>query len=320
VWQAVNVLVYFCLGLVMLSQMRLLVLRQDWRVQKTAVAGDIRKTWWRYSLAFVGLTALAALLLPTGYTTGLLDVLRYGLSAVLHALYVFVSTLLVILSMPFFLLARWIFGEEVVMPSARPQEPFRLPPPPPLGGGPAWLNIVRAVFFWLLLVGLTVYLARGFLRQHPEIRQALASFRPLRWLRQLLGRWWARLEVWQAARARMRKWRGGEDEGQAHGSAALAEERAPDSNRGRVRYYYMDVVRRARRAGYPRQPAQTPRAYGATLRDKLPETREQVELLTDSFVEARYSRHPIRTDLVRRVRAGWQQLKQSLGGHRGDRD
>jgi hypothetical protein len=320
IWQAVNVLTYFCLGLVMLSQVRLVVLRQDWIVQKTAVADGIGRTWWRYSLAFVGLVAAAALLLPTGYTTGLLDVLGYGLAIVLHTLFRIVSTALVIVSMPFFLLARWIFGEQVEVPSPPPQAPFRPPALPASGGGPAWLEIARAVFFWAVLVGLAVYLVRSFLRAHPEIRRALASFRPLRWLRQVLKSWWARLALWRAARARLRKKGAAAGESQVGGSTALADVRAPEGNRGRVRYYYLDVVRRARRAGYPRRPAQTPLSYGAMLRQELPETREQVDLLTDSFVEARYSRHPIETGLVRRVRAGWQRIKQSLGGKRGDRD
>jgi hypothetical protein len=250
----------------------------------------------------------------------LLDVLRYVLAVVLHTLYRIVSLLLVIVSMPFFLIARWIFGEEVEVPSSRPQAPFRPPAPPASSGGPAWLVIARAVFFWVVLVGLAAYLVRSFLRAHPEIRRSLAAFRPLRWLVQVFKRWWARFAQWQAARTRLRKGGAAAGEGQPGSGAALGSVRAPEGNQGRVRHYYMDVLRRARRAGFPRKPAQTPRVYGTVLREELPETREQVDLLTDSFIEARYSRHPIETGLVRRVRAGWQRIKQALGGKRGDRD
>jgi hypothetical protein len=171
----------------------------------------------------------------------------------------------------------------------------------------------------LALLGLAVYLVQSFLREHPEVRRALVSFRPVRWLRQWFKRWWARFGQWRVAHARRSKGISSGEE-QTTGGTLFSDASVPGSNRGRVRYYYMDVVRRARRAGYPRAPAQTPLAYEAVLRDKLPETREQLELLTDSFVEARYSHHPIEGDLVRRVRVGWQWIKQNLGGYRENRD
>jgi hypothetical protein len=319
VWQAVNVLLYFCLGLVTLSQVRLVVLHQDWAVQKAAVGGGIERAWWRYSLAFVGLVAVVALLLPTGYTTGLLDVLRYGLAVVLHAAYTVITTLMVLVTLPFFLLARWILGAEVAAPTVRPQAGFRPPVPPPTAGGPAWLEIARALFFWLVLLGLVAWLARGFLRQHPKFGQALSSYRLVRWLVQLWRAWRARLAAWQKTRARRRRGRILAVEGERAGPA-LSVGGKPESNRRRVLYYYMDILRRARRAGYPRRPAQTPLVYGATLEERLPEARREVELLTESFLEARYSRHPIESELVRRVREGWRQIVQRLGGQRGDRD
>jgi hypothetical protein len=227
---------------------------------------------------------------------------------------------LVIVSLPFFMLARWIFGDQVALPQVRPQ-PFSPPPAAPSGGGgPAWLGIARAVFFWLALIALAVYLVRSFFREHPEIRRALASFRPVRWLIRLWKAWRERWALWRAGRARPRRGGAVEGEGLGRGRAILSAPRAPDSNRERVRYYYLDVVRRARRAGYPRKPAQTPLVYGALLGEELPEAREQVDLVTESFVEARYSRHPIETSLVDRVKRGWRQLKTLLGGKREDQD
>jgi hypothetical protein len=321
IWQAVNVVAYFLLGLVMLSQVRFVALRQDWQVRKTAVASELGPKWWRYSLIFVVLAAVVALLLPTGYTTGLLDLLRFVLAMVSRALYWVGATLFVLVSLPFWLVARWFMGDQAAAPQAPAMEAVRPPAPPPPGGGPAWLGIVRAAFFWLMLVGFAVYLVRSFLREHPGIRRALSSPRPIRWLLQLWKLLKARLALWQATMRARRRVRGAQVRQEEAGRGpAIVQARAPDSNRGRVLYYYLDLVRRARRAGFPRRPAQTPLVYGTTLKDELPESRAQVDLLTEAFVEARYSRHSVETEVVRRVRASWQQIKQYLGGKRENRD
>jgi hypothetical protein len=319
-WQVVNVLVYFLLGLVMVSQVRLVALRQDWQVRQTGVAGELSAKWWRYSLVSIGLTALVALLLPTGYTQGLLDVLRYGLSVVLHSLYVVVATLFILVSMPFFWLAQLFMGDEIVVPKAPPMASVRPPAPPPSSGGPAWLGLARAVFFWIVLLGFAVYVVRGLLREHPEIRRALAGFRPGRWLVELWKRWWARFALWRATRVQRQGRTGQDREGGEGRGTTFWQRRAPESNRGRVLYYYLDLVRRARRAGFPRRPAQTPLAYSRRLKDELPESQAQVDVVTGAFVEARYSLHSIEVGVVQQVRASWQQIKAYLGGKREDRD
>jgi hypothetical protein len=297
-------------------------LRQDWLVRKTGVSRELAGAWWRYSLAFVGLAALAALLLPTGYTAGLLDVLRYGAAVVLRAAYTVVATLLILISMPFWLLAQWIMGGEVDAPQAPPLSGSRLPVPEPAGSGPAWLGLVRAAFFWVAILAFAVYLVRGFVREHPEIREALASFRLRRlrwprWLARLWKAWWARLVGWRAAvRARLRRTAAQSDETSGSSRSALAQGAAPGGHRERVLYYYMELVRRAGRAGYPRKPAQTPLAYGATLKRELPERGHEVDVLTGAFVEARYSRHTVGSRIVERVKASWQQIRQWLRRHR----
>jgi hypothetical protein len=66
-----NAVVYFLLGLVMLGQARYVELRRRWQGQNAHVADKVAGRWARYSLSFVGLAALLALVLPTGFTLGL---------------------------------------------------------------------------------------------------------------------------------------------------------------------------------------------------------------------------------------------------------
>jgi hypothetical protein len=79
-----------------------------------------------------------------------------------------------------------------------------------------------------------------------------------------------------------------------------------------VLYYYLSVLRRADERGIPRRPAQTPDEYRARLGPSLPQAEEEVNQLTDAFVEARYSRHTVEREQARRVRESWQRVKAAL--------
>ena len=82
--------------------------------------------------------------------------------------------------------------------------------------------------------------------------------------------------------------------------------------RERILYYYLSILRRAERQGFPRQRAQTPHEYHVTLSPHLPQARQEMDLLTQAFVEARYSQHVIEPGQARRVRVDWQRVKAAL--------
>jgi hypothetical protein len=167
----------------------------------------------------------------------------------------------------------------------------------------------------MVALGFAFYLVRGFLRDHPEVGQALASIRLVHWLRSLLGALLSRFTALRPVVRRRARWEGeaAEDVGEK-GSAARPGQPARRTDRGRILHYYLDVVRRARRAGVARRPWQTPDEYGLVLRAALPgdDLPQDMDLLTEAFVEARYSRHPIQTGLAHRVRVSWQRVKQAL--------
>jgi hypothetical protein len=307
-----NVLVYFLLGLVVLGQMRFVSMRRAWQSQKIDIAGRLRGQWVRYSLLFIGLAALLAFLLPTGYTVYLLDVLAVVVAILFQVVYLVASLLMLLISLPFWLLARLFLGDQssAPAPSVPPMSP---PPPPELRGGPAdWIMILRVLLFWVVGLGIAFYLVRGFLREHPEVVQALRAFGPIRWLLALWRSLRRRFGAWDVAiRQRLAR---GREQGVAASMSGAARASRPGSrsNRGRVLYYYLNVVHRANRAGFHRRVSQTPQEYSSVLRRNLPEAREEMDTLTDAFVEARYSLHPVESDRVRQARTGWQRLKQVL--------
>jgi hypothetical protein len=309
-----NVLVYFLLGLVMLSQVRFATLRKQWEAGETKVAEELPHRWVRYSLAFIGLAALLAFLLPTGYTLGLLEVIGYILAVVLTVLSLVATLIFWLFLLPF----AWLLS--LLGAEAGPARPFELPPRPfPVdsGGyaGPGWFQILRSLLFWVITLGIVFYVVRSYVRDHPELLERLAALGLVRALRRMWSALWGWLGGWgEIFREQMpRGWslrlgrRGGPSK-KPFGFFRLGAL----SSRDRVLYYYLSVLHRAGQQGFPRRPAETPDEYRATLGPKLPEAQGEIDQLTRAFVEARYSRHTVEREDARRARASWQQVKAAL--------
>jgi hypothetical protein len=310
-----NVLVYFLLGLVMLGQVHFTWLRKQWQTQKIKVDNELASRWVRYSLAFIGLAALLAFLLPTGYTVGLLD----AVSTILQILAYGITLLFTFLLYPFgwlaWLMAR-LFGDEQPPPQAETL-PLRLPqrePPAPGGAAPDWLELLRSFLFWIAALGMLFYVIRSYLRDHPELLEALVTQRPIRALRDFLIALWRRLAGWaEAAKEHI-------PQGPSLRRARPRLSRQPFrlfrlgglSPRERILYYYLSVVEWARRQGYPRRSSETPYEYDATLGPKLPEAQQELTSLTQVFVEARYSRQTFDREQDRRVRIIWKRVRAAL--------
>jgi hypothetical protein len=82
--------------------------------------------------------------------------------------------------------------------------------------------------------------------------------------------------------------------------------------RQKIIFYYLALVRRANEAGLPRKDGQTPYEYAHTLTSSLEEGKDGVEALTESFVEARYSRHDIPLKEARRIESIWETIRRVL--------
>jgi hypothetical protein len=319
---AFNVLVYFLLGLVMLGQAQFLRLRTQWQKQLVEIADELPSRWVRYSLALVGLAALWAFLLPTGFTLNPLQAATYALG-VIGVLLTFLATLLVtIVTLPFsllfWLLSRLLSGTDQGPPPALGLPAFEAPSTSEGGAPESWLAIVRTLVFWAVLLAGVYFLVRSYLRDRPELREALGRFRPiqtLRWGWATLWRWlkgWG-ARFWSAASERMphRLPRRPPPVGSSKFPLRFFRLRAL-SPRERVQYYYLSILRRASKQGFPRQSHQTPHEHYANLKPNLPQAQDDMGVLTQAFVEARYSLHTVEPDQDRRVRASWERVKAAL--------
>jgi len=313
-----NVLIYFLLGLVMLGQVQFATLRYQWQVQRSKIADELGTRWVRYSLIFIGLTALVAFLLPTGYTMGLLDSAGGMLSLIVGILWFVVGLLYFLITLPLWLLlSLWalLLGEPPLSPwrlrriqSLRPE--LRSSVGLPLG----WLEILRSFIFWIAALGMVYYVIRSYLHDHPEMLQALARLKPIRALRGFLIALWRRLVgLVEIVNERFPRRLSSRQAGAGSSGEPFRFFRLGAlSPRERVLYYYLSILRRAERQGFPRRRAQTPYEYDIALGSHLPEVQYEMNLLTRAFVKARYSLHPIDRGQERLVRAVWERVRPAL--------
>jgi hypothetical protein len=305
-----NVLIYFVLGLVLMGRLRLALLSARWQVQGVRTPPELPARWLRYSLAFVGLAGLLAFVLPTGYTSGALGVISDILLLILTVLWLLIAAVLGLIFLPIAWLMGRLFGAQTVAPLQEVQQQI-MPPSDPAQVA-SWLAVVRPFVIWTLVIGMVLYVVVTYLRERPELMAALRRLAPFR----VLGRLWAALRH------------------RVSGLIAAAEKYSPLAwlrerlaavprragffrlgaapAREQVMYYYLSLVRRAGEMGVQRRPAQTPREYQPNLAGELPEVEPEVAALTEAFVEARYSAHPLDPAAPARARALWARLRAAL--------
>lgn len=310
-----NVLVYFLLGLVLLGQVQYTTMHRRWHAREVKVTEKLAARWVRYSLIFIGLTALAAFLIPTGYTMGFLETAG-NVFAVLATILRFIFSLIIFLvSLPLWLLLL-LFKRDAAPPSL-PELSTEVEEPQvsPAIGTPPWFDILRSLVFWLVALGVVSYVVRSYLRDHPQIWKALSSLWLFRAIGNFLAALWRRLVGLAGVigeriprRLSLRRRRDTPTQEKALRFFRLGAL----SPRERTIYYYLSILRRAGQRGFRRKDSQTPYEYDATLEPHLPQAQQEMGLLTEDFVEARYSPHPIDRKKEKEARAHWKEVRTAV--------
>lgn len=307
---AVPILIYFVLGIALLSQARFSVTHAGWRAQNIDVQPGIARRWLVWAVLFLLGVALVALMLPTYYSMGPLKALLAFLGMVYAALSFIVTLILFLLTLPLALLFPRV--ETPTPPQLQPS-PFGAPE---AGGGsasPPWLEVLASIVFWLVVLAIVGYALVRFLRDRVGLgAEGEGEERT----------WWGRFLAW--LRALWRAWRQ-EVEGRLAGRRVVREDRRPITARlarfffpGRLppreqlRYFYLSAERRAAQAGQPRRSGETPYEYHGVLEERFPELEPDLDGLTESFVVARYSNQPVQREDAEAVKPLWQRIKAAL--------
>lgn len=304
------IIIYFLVGLALISQGQLALLRARWILQRTPSAPGVLQNWPLYAIMLLLVIAVVAALLPLGGTFRLAQIITAVLGAIYFVLFgafrLFLGLLLMLMS--------WLTGEPMEEPpQAPPPMPTFAPEPPPQTEAvlPPWTG---GVIFWAFAAAILLYAAyiyfSGKGANFDWLRRVWAMLRA-RW--QLL---FGAYQDWQAARIRERALRAAQEgeEGQGSRLPNWLRWRNLDPDR-QVRYYYLSILQRAAEAGMPRQVGETPARYAPRLAEKLeaePEERAAIEELTEAFVQVRYAGTHVAPDRLARAKQAWEATKRLL--------
>ncbi len=312
-----GVLLYFIFGLALLAQGRLMSLQTRWNVQRIPVSShNFARQWGLYSLVFLLLIVVAVSLLPTGDSLGVfstLEILVGFLWSVLVFIYLFIVEFAVaLISIPFLLLGIKPLLTSPLPPLSEFSPPASAAPPP----ANTFLILIRSVILWGALILIIVFAFAQFVRQHENFLAALRKAPVINWL--ILIWEWLRQNVtrtrtglsriltdgWQSIVARLEKRR-------ILLPVGWINLRSLDPRR-RIYFFYLAMIRRSAEQGLTRKPAQTPSEYAVTLEKGLPSASEDIDSITEAFVEARYSRHEVNAGKAAVVKTIWERIRRAL--------
>lgn len=303
-------LLYFGLGLWLISQARLATMSIRWLASRVQPRPGVVRGWQKSSFGLLLLVAILAAFLPIGST--------FGLAQIMGAILAFLVGLINFLFILFTLLLALILallgfqatpGETVPspppLPSVTPVGELPLPPLIPESSG-----LLAGTFFWgVVLLGLlmaTIFYLRGRGGGLATLAQRIGNF--WRWLGRVLWGGSGRAThlvtaLWQWVRLRP-----GQQKRNPWGFIRLNGL----SPRQQIYYFYLSIIRRAADKGDGRQPHQTPAEYSGRLKQRWPQASADLEEMTNAFHKARYSPHFIAPETIAPLRQIWRRIRQTI--------
>jgi hypothetical protein len=298
---------YAFTGVLLIGRSALLRLATEWRLDRLPIAGSVGSSW---------VPTTATLAVAAGAVIGLLlvahvlDLVHVVLAAAWNG---FLGPLL--LALAYFLAHNFGGTNQQQFNSAMKNfGAMGRPAQPRFGHAPAshsafpWVEVltVAGVIVALLLL-------RAYLRYRKEREPGAPWWRifPAMWaeLRAVLR---ALLTPTRALAAHLAV-RAGASAASIEARRRRRARRPGDMGpRELIAYLYEQALEAAARWGHPRRTGQTPGEYAAELGKHLGSSGDAFEDLTATFVEARYSPHEVRQDLVGRAQAGWQALREGI--------
>ncbi len=320
------ILIYFLVGLVLVSQGQLALLRTRWLLDRVPAAEGVLRQWPFYVILLLLAIGLIAGLLPFGGTFLLAQIL-FGIFGFVFNF--FLSIFRFFMGLLLLLLAA-IMGEspETPLPEAPPPPPQpTLEQLPPAGADllPAWTG---GALFWTVMILFLSYAAYIYLSDRGVKFTWLTAF------------WQLLRDRWRLLFGTMRQWQQNMVPGRTASDQPLQEQpKVHWSKRGldwrrldptqQVRYFYLTTLEQAQGRGIGRSHGETPTQYAPRLAqhvaaqqtptaetpndspNELPD-QQAVQKLTEAFVQARYSKKPLQKPESNALVEIWENLKVYL--------
>lgn len=315
-----NVLVYFVLGLVTLSQANFITHLTRWKIQGISAPSALTRQWIQYGVFVLALVALIIFFLPTRYTMGFLTTANFVLGVILQIAFSLYQIIMFIFTLPFILVASLISGEGV---PAMDMSHLQMSPPeqaaPPAEGLP-WWEAFRSIIFWLVILTAIGYLIKTYFKDHPELITILRQIKWLGFSFNWLGRLWRWLMGIAQSGVDLLPRPGNKNSPLPSRLASLITRPrfrlGAMSAREQIIYYYLSVLRRSEKSGLPRHKSQTPAEFAPKLNQALPEVGSEISQLTQAFIQARYSLEPLDDHKAGLARSIWQKIRAAFNNIR----
>lgn len=312
-------LLYFVFGLALLSLSRLMSLQIHWNRYRIPVSSaNLTRQWGVYSLIFLSLLMVVISLLPSGDTIGFFSLLGTAFEFLFLVLY-FIIQVVMMLVLILFSLLFLLFGKAPLFKPSLPSPPLlpRVPIQPAAHiDTSALLALLRSVLLWGALVAVILFALIHFVRQHESILDRLRRSRITNWL--ILAWQWlyrnaekTRVSLSQAIGDGWRNILSRLEGQRILPRPGWINVRSLDP-RQRIYFFYLAMIRRGAEQGLTRKPWQTPSEYAVTLEKALPTSEEDVDSITEAFIEARYSRRTVDSSKAELVKTTWGRIRNAL--------
>ncbi|MBC7236218.1 MAG: hypothetical protein H5T69_10265, partial [Chloroflexi bacterium] len=170
-----NVLAYFVIGLLLISQAHYTILKANWDLQDIPVVGRVGQRWVLLVLGFLLLIGLVSALLPVSYSVGILETAGTVVRWIIYIVVQIVFLILFIISYVLGLILSLFAGRAA--PAPQPMQRPTPPPPPPqaVAADPnPWWAVIRSLIFWTVLLGVIGYSFIHYARDRWGLFQGLS--------------------------------------------------------------------------------------------------------------------------------------------------
>lgn len=306
-------IIFFLGGFLLISQGRLTARSARWLREGTSKSVELEKGWYRYSQWVLLIVILIAAVLPIWSTDGIGSILGQVLRAIFN-----VITALLFLIIGFF---RSLFPpaeagetlqptpEPVARPTAAPVEPI-----PPSEPSEVFGYFISSTV-WALIIVFSIIAITYFLRERG-IRLNRAFFQQI-WqqLRWLLRSTWRGVstqanQLQRAVRQRLQNNPQPEKPPTTPPWQFIRVNGLPP--REQIKYFYLSTLQRADEKGIGRQENMTPAEFAAMLKEQFPDAEEEVDVLTEAFMRARYTAQIIERDESNTIKARWKRMRSNI--------
>lgn len=306
----VAMLVYFLGGFWLTSIGRMMVMQARWLSGGLEIDNQVLLSWRSRGLLTLLLIAFVAALLPIGDTFALAEIIR-GIIGVLFSVATYLFALMVFILLSFLSLFSGDPPENLefspdfgqATPPTQPPIPNLVIPTPIIG-----------IIFWMLviaaaLIALYTYFSPRF---SPMDTQKFNRFFILifGWIANL---WRQIANLPPAIGSTIRALVSGNSLAQQRLASPWRFVRLRSlPPRERIRYYYLSILHRTAKKGVSRLHNQTPNEFQATFKEVWPESIDDFDQLTESFIHARYTLRPILEPDAASVKKVFERVRSAI--------